>query len=148
VAGTVAAAGLETLPFRSDRFVVVAARVHPLAAASKIGFAELLDCDFVGLDRSSALQRFLSERAEAIGRRLRLRVQLRSFDAICRFVELNVGIGIVPATTARRLARTMAIRRIELADDWALRELRICMRRSEDLSVYARALVAHLAARG
>jgi DNA-binding transcriptional LysR family regulator len=146
VAGTIATTGLETLPFRSDRFVVVTASGHPLVAVPSIDFAELLECDFVGLDRSSALQRFLSERAEAIGRRLRLRVQLRSFDAVCRFVELNVGIGIVPATTARRLGRTMAIRRIELTDAWARRELRICLRQGEDLPVYARALVAHLAA--
>jgi DNA-binding transcriptional LysR family regulator len=146
VAGTVATAGLETLPFRSDRFVVVAAPGHPLAACRRIAFADLLHCDFVGLDRSSALQRFLSEKAERIGRRLRLRVQLRSFDAVCRFVELNVGIGIVPATTAKRLSRTMAIRRIELADAWAVRELRICLRRIEDLPIYARRLVEHLAA--
>jgi DNA-binding transcriptional LysR family regulator len=146
VAGTVATAGLETIPFRSDRFVAVAAPGHPLAASRQIAFADLLDCDFVGLDRSSALQRFLSEKAERIGRRLKLRVQLRSFDAVCRFVELNVGVGIVPATTARRLARTMAFRRIELADPWAVRELRICLRRVEDLPIYARRLVEHLAA--
>jgi DNA-binding transcriptional LysR family regulator len=146
VAGTVVTAGLETLPFRSDRFVVVTAPLHPLAASRQIAFADLLHCDFVGLDRSSALQRFLSEKAERSGRRLRLRVQLRSFDAVCRFVELNVGIGIVPATTAKRLSRTMAIRRIELADAWAVRELRICLRRVADLPLYARRLVEHLAA--
>ncbi len=43
-------------------------------------------------------QRFLADKAASIGRPLRLRVQLRSFDAVCRLVECNVGIGIVPAT--------------------------------------------------
>jgi DNA-binding transcriptional LysR family regulator len=146
VAATVATAGLETLPFRTDRFVIVAAPGHRLAEAGQIAFAEVLDCDFVGLDRSSALQRFLSEKAERIGRRLKLRVQLRSFDAVCRFVECDVGIGIVPATTALRLSRTMAIRRVELADDWAVRKLMICRRRAADLPLPARQLVRHLAA--
>ena len=41
-------------------------------------------------------------RRAGIGRPLRLRVQLRSFDAVCRLVEASVGVGIVPATTARR----------------------------------------------
>ena len=82
VAGTVAMAGLETLPFRTDRFVLVVAPRHRLAAAGSTAFAEMLDCDFVGLDRTSALQRFLSEKAERLGRRLKLRVQLRSFDAV------------------------------------------------------------------
>jgi DNA-binding transcriptional LysR family regulator len=146
VAGTVEVAGLEILPFRIDRFVLVVATHHRLSAVERIAFAEALDFDFVGLDRASALQRFLSEKAERIGRRLRLRVQLRSFDAVCRLVECNVGIGVVPATTAERHAKTMAIHRIELTDEWAVRKLTICVRREADLPVYARELVRHLAA--
>ena len=145
VAGTVMMAGLETLPFRTDRFVLVVAQSHPLASAERSSFAEVLDCDFVGLDRTSALQRFLSEKAERIGRRLKLRVQLRGFDAVCRLVECNVGIGVVPATTAERHAKTMSIHRIELTDEWALRKLTICVRRQDDLPLYAQALVRHLA---
>jgi len=145
VASTVEVAGLEVLPFRVDRFVLVVATNHPLATVEKIAFADTLDFDFVGLDRVSALQRFLSEKAERIGRRLRLRVQLRSFDAVCRLVECNVGIGIVPATTAERQAKTMSIHRIELTDEWAVRRLTICVRRQANLPVYARELVRHLA---
>src|ERR1700740_1858796 len=146
VAGTVAVAGLETLPFRVDRFVLVVAPEHPLASVERIAFAEVLDFDFVGLDRASALQRFLFEKAERIGRRFKLRVQLRSFDAVCRLVECNVGIGVVPATTAGRHAMTMSIHKIELIDEWALRKLTICVRREADLPIYARQLVRHLAA--
>jgi DNA-binding transcriptional LysR family regulator len=145
VAGTVEVAGLEVLPFRVDRFVLVVATNHPLSAVEEIAFADTLDFDFVGLDRASALQRFLSEKAERIGRRLKLRVQLRSFDAVCRLVECNVGIGIVPATTAERHAKTMSIHRIELTDEWAVRKLTICVRRQADLPIYARELVRHLA---
>ncbi|MBV9198606.1 MAG: LysR family transcriptional regulator, partial [Alphaproteobacteria bacterium] len=145
VAATVELAGLETLPFRTDRFMLVVAPNHQLAPIDRTSFNEVLDFDFVGLDRTSALQRFLSEKAERIGRRLKLRVQLRSFDAVCRFVECNVGIGIVPATTAERHAKTMSIRRIELTDDWAVRNLTICIRSEADLPIYARDLVRHLA---
>jgi DNA-binding transcriptional LysR family regulator len=71
-------------------------------------------------------------------------VQLRSFDAVCRLVECNVGIGIVPETTARRVARTMAIVAVELTDPWAARELTICIRNLDELPPYARQLVEHL----
>ena len=145
VAGTVAVAGLEVFPFRVDRFVLVVAPGHALAALDRIAFADVLDHDFIGLERTSALQRFLSEKADRIGRRIKLRVQLRSFDAICRLVSCNVGIGVVPETTAERSARAMALHRIALADDWALRELRIVVRREADLPLYARDLVRHLA---
>ena len=102
VAGTVDPGRLTTYPFRSDRFVLVVAKAHPLAARSEIAFADMLEHDFVGLDRSSAAQRFFADKAARLGRTLRLRVQLRSFDAVCRLVECGVGVGIVPATTAAR----------------------------------------------
>ena len=146
VAGTVDASALETYPFRKDRFVLVVARDHALAKRSKIAFAQVLDHDFVGLDRASALQRFLADKAARIGRPLRLRVQLRSFDAVCRLVECNVGIGIVPETTARRVARTMAIAAVALTDPWAVRELTICIRHLRELPPYARQLVEHMRA--
>ena len=146
VAGTVDAGGLETFPYRSDRFVLVVARDHPLAKRHKIAFSEVLEHDFVGLDRASALQRFLADKASRAGRSIRLRIQLRSFDGVCRLVERNVGVGIVPETTARWAARTMEIRAVQLTDAWALRDLSICMRDYKALAPYARQLVDHMRA--
>jgi DNA-binding transcriptional LysR family regulator len=69
---------------------------------------------------------------------------LRSFDAVCRLVECRVGIGIVPQTTARRVAKTMAIKPVTLSDPWAVRDLTICVKNHDELPVYARELVEHL----
>jgi DNA-binding transcriptional LysR family regulator len=146
VAGTVDAGGLTTFPYRRDRFVLVVAPGHPLAARHEIDFAEVLEHDFVGLDRASAIQRFLARKAQRIGRPLRLRVQLRSFDAVCRMVERNVGVGIVPETTVRWAARTMAVKAVALTDAWAVRELTICVRDISALPPYARQLVEHMRA--
>ena len=144
VAGTVDAGELTTYPFRTDRFVAVVAKNHPLAGRDKISFAEVLDYDIVGLDRASAIQRFLASKAASLGRPLRLRVQLRSFDAVCRLAERNVAVGIVPHTTARAALKSMAIKVIELTDAWAVRELTICVRDLEALPPYARQLVEHM----
>jgi DNA-binding transcriptional LysR family regulator len=144
VAGTVDTGALETYPFRKDRFVLVFGKDHPLARRPNMVFADMLDEEFIGLDRSSAIQRFLADKANRIGKPLRLRIQLRSFDAICRMVEGNVGIGIVPETTARRAAKAMAISIVPLSDAWAVRELTICIRAFEELPAYARQLVDHL----
>ena len=144
VAATVDVSTLETYPFRKDRFVLVVARDHKLGKRTKIPFAQVLDHEFVGLDRASALQRFLADKAARIGQPLRLRVQLRSFDAVCRLVECNVGIGIVPETTARRVGSTMAITAVALSDAWAERDLTICVRDFSELPPYARQLVEHL----
>src|SRR3974390_1036373 len=94
VAGTVDYGRLHTFPFRSDPFVLVVTHNHPLAGRSRLGFAAVLDYDMVGPDRASAIQRFLAGKAARIGRPLKLRVQLRSFDAICRLVACNGGGGL------------------------------------------------------
>ena len=146
VAGTVDAGALETYPYRRDRFVLVVANENPLAKRVRASFAQVLDRDFVGLDRASALQRFLADKAGRIGRPLRLRIQLRSFDAVCRLVEKNVGIGIVPETTAKRAMKSMAITVVTLTDTWAVRDLTICVRSFAELPSYARELVTHLRA--
>ena len=146
VAGTVDTSRLVTFPFRSDRFVLVVGRDHPLARRDKVAFADVLDYDFVGLDRASALQRFLADKASRIGRPLKLRVQLRSFDGVCRLVERNAGIGIVPETTMRWAARSMAIKPVDLTDTWALRDLTICVRDVASLPPFARQLVEHMRA--
>lgn len=147
VAGTVDTGALKTYPFRKDRFVLVFGREHRLARRPNMAFADMLDEEFVGLDRSSAIQRFLADKATRLGKPLRLRIQLRSFDAICRMVEGNVGIGIVPETTARRAAKAMAISVVPLSDVWAVRELTICIRDYDELPIYARQLVDHLRVR-
>lgn len=146
VAGTVDVGALATYPFRSDRFVVVTPEAHPLASRGGVRFAEVLDYDLVGLDRASSLQRFLSGKAAREGRPLRLRVQLRSFDAVCRLVECGVGVGVAPATTAARARRTMALGVVDLTDDWAVRDLTIVVRADSELRPYAKALVEALRA--
>ena len=146
VAGTVDVGALATYPFRSDRFVVVTAADHPLAQRKSVHFAQVLDYDFVGLDRAASLQRFLAAKATREGRPLRLRVQLRSFDAVCRLVECGVGVGVVPATTAARAARTMRLGVTDLTDDWAIRDLTIVVRAEGELRPYAKALVESLRA--
>ncbi|BAQ47762.1 MULTISPECIES: LysR substrate-binding domain-containing protein [Methylobacterium] len=144
VAGTVETGSLETYPFRRDRFVLVVAAGHPLAARPSVPFAEVLGHDLVGLDRASALTRFLAAKAGRSGQPLRLRVQLRGFDAVCRLVECGVGLGIVPETTARRAARTMAIAPVALDDPWAVRDLTICVRDLAALPPFAQDFVADL----
>ncbi|MBU1374530.1 MAG: LysR family transcriptional regulator [Alphaproteobacteria bacterium] len=146
VAGTVDVGTLQTYPFRSDRFVVVTPPGHPLTARPAATFAEVLAYDFVGLERSSSLQRFLTAKAAREGRPLRARIQLRSFDAVCRMVEAGVGVGVVPQTTAARAAKAMSLAITDLADDWALRELTIVVRADDELRPYARELVESLRA--
>jgi DNA-binding transcriptional LysR family regulator len=146
MADTNNSAGLQTFPFRDDQLVVVAAPGHPLLAAvepgGSVSFAQTLAYDYVGLPADSALQQYLSENAARLGQRLRYRLRLRSFDAICRVVESGTGIAVIPEHAASRYEKMMAIRQMRLVDAWAMRHLLICVREYDELPAYARGLVA------
>lgn len=146
VAGSVRTDRLEALPYRDDKLVLVTCTGHALATREDIDFAETLRFDHVGLSESSAIHKFLTQAASACGMRLNLRIEVGSFDGVCRLVEAGVGIGVVPATAATRYATTMRIRIIPLRDEWAMRKLRICVRSMEQLPSFARDLVDTLAA--
>jgi DNA-binding transcriptional LysR family regulator len=141
VADRVDTGDLETFPFRPDRLVVVTARDHPLAKRRRVRFVDVLDYDFIGLTEGSSLQEYLTANAARTGKRLKYRVRLRSFDAVCRMVECGVGVGVIPGTAAMRCQRAMSIRRIQLTDEWANRLLTICVRKFDDLQPYAKQLV-------
>lgn len=132
--------GLECHPFRPDRLVLVAAADHPLARRRLVGFGELLELDFVGLPRSTALDDHLAMQAARLGRALRLRVRVNSLDAVCAMVAAGVGIAIVPDTTARRHRRASKLATVSIAEAWATRELALCVRNARRLSRPARQL--------
>jgi len=140
------AAELETFPFAEDRLVVVAPDKHPLARRRSIGFRETLAEDYVGLGGGSALQQHINDNAARLGRRLKLRVRLPGFEAVCRVVESGIGLAIVPATAARRYKQSMAIRIVPLTDAWARRHLQVCAQSFRALPAHAQWLVEHLRA--
>jgi DNA-binding transcriptional LysR family regulator len=146
VADSVGLDGLEQIPFREDWLIAIAAADHPLARRTEVAFADLIDTDFIGMTDGSALQVHLAEQAKALGRRIHYRVQLKSFDAICRLVASGVGIGVVSRHAALRARATMdALRLVELTDDWAHRKLTLCARRFDTLPRYTRDFIAFLA---
>lgn len=134
-------AGVEFLPYRMDRLVLVTHEDHPLAAQARHSFESALDYDFIGLFESSAIHSFLLKAAEDSGRILRMRVEVGNFEASCRLIAAQVGIGVIPESAARRYEKTMPLKIMALTDDWALRKLHICVQEAGKLPVFAQDLV-------
>ena len=133
--------GLRAIHFSTDRLVLVTPRSHRFASSQRIAFADTLDEDAVGMHQGSTLQTFLAQVTEKLGKPLKLRVQLSSFDAMCRMIGAGVGVGIVPESAARRNQHSMNLALIELIDDWSVRERYVLVREREALPAYAQSLV-------
>ena len=99
---------------------------------------------FVGLNQSSAIQSFLDQAARRLNKRISLRIQLGSFDAVCRMVAAGVGLAIVPRTCAERFAGALGLRLVPLQDDWARREIRLVKRAGRDLPQFGELLIRYL----
>lgn len=148
VAERVEGAEVELLPYRADRLVLITPAEHPLATKASTRFADVLDHPFVMLHAGSAIHTFTMNAAATLGRHLDVRIQVRSFEAVCRMVGAGVGLGLVPksAVSTGGLREPPTI--VELDEAWAQRDLQVCVRQRAALSGFAAALVDSLAGTG
>ena len=98
----------------------------------------------VALDGSAAMMRLLAKAALETGLPLRLRVQVWSFEAVCKLVQAGMGIGILPEVAAQDFAPVMKLRLIHLKDAWADRRILICVRDVDSLSTVGMNLLEQL----
>lgn len=130
-------ADLRFEPYCRDRLCIVVPARHALRARS-VAFADLLDYDFVGLDDSAMTTQTMKKTAEGAGRFLRLRIQVQSFEALCRLVAAGQGIGMLPVGSVDAFRQSMKLRTIHLRDDWANREMYLCFKKGRLPSPVAR----------
>ena len=146
LADRIPSAGLQLLPYREDRLVLVVPQGHALGKRQRIAFAEALEFDFVSLARGTSLAQRLEAETSALGKRLRLRIQVRSFDAMCMMVAAGLGVAVLPHDAVLPHLRSMKLRKIELADDWVHRQLLIAVRELQQLALPARRFIEYLSA--
>lgn len=135
--------GLETFPYRSDELVAVLPRRHSLRAR-RVALADLLAFDFVCLEGATSITQALFEAASALNRPLRVRVQVWSFEAMCRMIQAGLGIGVLPRAAALTFSAPLKLRLVPLSDPWAARQHLVCVRDSKALPAHVRRVVEHL----
>ncbi|MGX5219350.1 MULTISPECIES: LysR substrate-binding domain-containing protein [Pseudomonas] len=143
-AGHVPAQDLQLFTYRHDHLVLVTPRDHPLASRGSIAFRETLGYDFIGLQQDASLHSLLQHSVHHLGATLRLRIQVRSFEAICRMIHTGMGIGVLPEIAVRTYLPALNVQVINLTDDWARREIKIGVRSLDALSVTAKQMLEHL----
>lgn len=146
LAASVAAEGLETLPYREDRLQAVMPADHRLAEARALHFHELLAYPQVGLKEGSSIQAILLKAAAEAGEAIDLRVRVSSFDALRRLVQAGLGIGVLPEACIRPYEGSMRLKGVRLLDPWARRVLKVCVREIATLPVPARFFLSQVAA--
>lgn len=138
--------GLTVLPYAEDRLVLVVPAGHPPAAGDALPFEAALEHDFVCLSEGTSIAQRLQAQADALGRRIKVRIRVRSFDAMCLMVAAGLGVAVLPLAAIQPHVRSMGLRHLPLTDAWAQRRLLLGVRDRAALSRSARSLMEHLRA--
>lgn len=129
--------GLDALPLRGDELVLILPSEHPLCGKKPIAFADALDEHWVSLNPGAALLQQQQTAAMALGKRLKLRMQVSSFDAVAHMVAAGLGVAMLPKASAMPIIQNMKLCWRPLLDPWAKRRLMIAIRPDADADAQA-----------
>ena len=116
--------GLETQLFRTDELVLVMPARHRLASVkTPIAFTDTLDEEWISLTAGAAMLQKQQQAALAVNRPFKLRMQVRSFDAVCHMVASGLGIAVLPKGASLPIVKAMKLVWRPLSDAWAQRRL-------------------------
>lgn len=136
--------GVDSAVYRRDELVLIVPPGHDLARRRAVHFEQVLEHELVALPLDTAIQRQLGRSAAALGRQLRTRIRVHSFDAVCSLVAAGAGLGVVPRGAADMHVRVRRLSRVALADAWAARTLRLGWPRLRPPSPGTRRLARYL----
>ena len=142
--GILPSEGVVSLPFRTERLVMLVPVDHPLAGREQLRLVDALGYAFICLPAGRPMQRFVEELAMNLAMPLKVRVRAPSFEAIAQLVAQRAGVAMLPETAAVRAEQELPVRRVALAESWATLELRLCFRDWERLNSHGRQLVSFL----
>jgi DNA-binding transcriptional LysR family regulator len=136
--------GLFSVPYRHDELVVVMRPDHPLADLRQVAFEDTLGSDHIGLHAASSINMRTHTAARSHGKPLRVRIHVPGFDAMCRMVQANMGIGVLPRKAFELLGTPLGLTAVSLSNSWAQRTLIVVVRDKEALSPVSLLLFDHL----
>jgi DNA-binding transcriptional LysR family regulator len=129
--------GLEVRDFRTDELVLILPPGHRLAGASQISFEQTLEEDWISLNSGAAMLQAQQKAAMACDQPFKLRMQVRSFDAVGHMVASGLGIAALPKGAALPIVKAMKLTWRPLADAWASRQLLIAIQPDADVATIA-----------
>jgi DNA-binding transcriptional LysR family regulator len=116
--------GLDIRLFREDELVLILPAGHALARSkTPLAFVDALDEEWISLTAGAAMLQKQQQAALAANRPLKLRMQVRSFDAVCHMVASGLGVAILPKAATLPMVKSMKLSWRPLADAWAQRRL-------------------------
>ncbi|RRW39888.1 LysR family transcriptional regulator [Pseudomonas luteola] len=136
--------GLSVYNYHCDHLALVVPVGHPLSDRPDISFSESLSFNHVALHKDSPLYRTLEQAARAVKQTIKYEVHVKSFDAVCRMVQAELGIAVIPLRALSQDRNGPDLKAIPLTDPWANRHFHIVARPDEYLATACRDFLTFL----
>jgi DNA-binding transcriptional LysR family regulator len=135
---------IETVPFHTDRLVLITHPEHPLAKRGEVNVADLMGHKFIGFDpdiptRKAVDQIFRENRLE-----LDPVMEFDNIETVKRAVEIDHGIAIVPQATVVQESKQGTLSVLQFAGKEFTRPLAILHRKGRVLTPAMRKFVETL----
>ena len=114
--------GVKFRDYRKDELILAVPADHPLKDLETVDFSEALEYEFVTFDRDFAMQKFLYEKADEIGRVLKSRLEVEDPLILLRLVSEGLGIGVLSRKAFTSLSAYAKAVPVRLSNSWAQRE--------------------------
>jgi len=144
IAVQTASQGLDSRPYRNDELTLVVPAGHALAARKSVRFEEVLEHEFVGPHLESSMHALLTSEADKLGKALKLRIRISSFDCMCRLVSTGLGLAVLPRSVINQYVRSHKLRAVTLDEPWAQRSLLLVFKKYDTASPTLKTLIDQL----
>ncbi|VWC60010.1 LysR family transcriptional regulator [Burkholderia lata] len=134
---------LDTLPYRTDSFVAVVPRSHPLAEQRTVKTLDLVREPFIAQPVNTTLMFKVNEAAHALGETIRARFTVSGADVALSLVQAGLGVTVLPECMVPMDSHERCAI-LHIQEPWAVRVLRVGTRKGKATTSATRALIDQL----
>ena len=127
--------------YHDDSVCLVVGQGHGLAGRESVTFSEVLDHDLVDIAPGCIMSMRMHREAAQLGKRIRSRIQVNTFDAALNAIRGGLGITVMPAGMVGDDAR---LRLIPIEDVWTRRHVVLCTKEGSEMTLPTRLFVEYL----
>jgi len=124
--------------------VVVCAPSHPFAGCDELDVRQLHGSTLVSFDSNLIIRREIDRALTAHGVEVQVAMEFDNTETIKRAIEINAGVGLLPAPTVQRELASGTLAAVPLRGTPLVRPLGIIRRRGKELSRTARQFIEYL----
>ena len=125
---------VKAIQWRAEPMVVVTSPEHPLAERTEVALEDLAGEKLVGFDADLTIRRKIDRALADRGVDVNVCMEFDNIETIKRAIEINAGVGLLPAPTVVREAEAGTLVAVPLVGEPLVRPIGIICRKGRELN--------------